>query len=51
MKELENVAVFPHETSGRFNWSSVDATAVYAVHGENEVSDTLAQQIDQALSL
>ena len=34
MKEFDNVAVFPHETSGRFNRSAIDPTAVYEVSGE-----------------
>lgn len=35
VKEFENVAVFPHETSGRFNRSLIDPTAVYMVHGDD----------------
>lgn len=35
-RQSDNVAVFPHEVSGRFSWSSIDITAVYSVYGESE---------------
>ena len=35
VREFEIVAVFPHEASGRFNRGLIDATAVYAVHGDD----------------
>lgn len=31
---FDNVAVFPHETSGRFNQAVTDPTSVYKVHGQ-----------------
>ena len=34
MKEFENVAVFPHKVSGRFNHSLTDPTTNYEVNGE-----------------
>ena len=34
VKEFDNVAVFPHETSGRFNRTLIDPSAVYTVHGD-----------------
>lgn len=34
VKEFDNVAVFPHETSGRFNQTLIDPMSVYEVHGE-----------------
>ena len=40
VREFENLAVFPHEMSGRFNRSLIDASAVYAVHGEECGSPT-----------
>ena len=36
LRQSDNVAVFPHEVSGRFSWSSIDITAVYLVYGESE---------------
>ena len=30
VREFENIAVFPHEASGRFNHSLIDLSAVYA---------------------
>ena len=38
VKEFENVVVFPHEQSGRFNRTQVDSSYTYEVHGD-EVSD------------
>ena len=46
MRQLDNVAVFPHEVSGCFSWSSIDVTAVYAVHGENEVGEPRDEATD-----
>ena len=37
VKEFENVAVFPHETSGRFNRSLIHPSSVYVVNGEDVV--------------
>ena len=37
VKEFDNVAVFPHETSGRFNRSLIDPASVYVVNGEDVV--------------
>ena len=34
VNEFDNVAVFPNETSGRFNRSLIDMDAVYNVHGD-----------------
>ena len=34
VNEFDNVAVFPNDTSGRFNRSLINPSAVYAVHGE-----------------
>ena len=34
VKEFDNVAVFPHKSTGRFNRSIIDPTAVYEVSGE-----------------
>ena len=38
VKEFENVVIFPHEQSGRFNRSQVDSSYTYEVRGD-EVSD------------
>lgn len=41
VKELfDNVAVFPHEVSGRFNHSMIDQCAVYEVNGDEVKADT-----------
>ena len=34
LKEFQNVAIFPHEKSGRFNRSQFDSRYVYEVHGD-----------------
>ena len=48
VKEFDNIAVFPHESSGRFNRSLIDPSAVYEVSGEefkaNEITSAAAQQ-------
>ena len=36
MEEKENLIVFPHEISGRFNWTSINVYAIYFVHGEDK---------------
>ena len=40
VREFENIAVFPHEASGRFNRALIDLSPIYAVHGEDMVSAT-----------
>ena len=42
VNEFDNVAVFPHDTSGRFNRSLIDASAVYTVNGEEVTGSTPA---------
>ena len=34
-KEYDTIAVFPHETSGQFNTSLIDPSAVYEASGED----------------
>ena len=48
VKEFDNIAVFPHESSGHSNRSLIDPSAVYEVSGEefkaNESTSAAAQQ-------
>lgn len=37
VKDFEDIAVFPHEASGRFNRTLIELTSVYTVHGEESV--------------
>ena len=50
VNEFDNVAVFLHETSGRFNRSLIDHSAVYAVHGE-EVTGSTSNSPSRAVNL
>ena len=34
VNEFDNIAVFPSETSGRFNRSAIESSAIYIVHGD-----------------
>ena len=50
VNEFDNVAVFPHETSGRFNQALIDPSAVYAIHGE-EVTGSTSNTPSHAVNL
>ena len=50
VKEFDNVAVFPHESSGRFNSSLIDPSAIYEVHGEEVQQSTNESTVSKVSS-